>query len=75
MSQTRFLAKREQRMSMPELSFDFRFDRDRAVKRLCTLVEQLPVYGLTFSSAEKAPRILGFLAELPPREVEVSSSS
>jgi hypothetical protein len=45
-------------------SFDFRFDRERAVERLCQVAEQLPVFELTFSDAENASVALGFLAEL-----------
>jgi hypothetical protein len=44
-------------------SLDFRFDRERAVKRLCTVVEQVPVFELSFSQANRVPDVLGFLAE------------
>ncbi len=56
-------------------SFDFRFDRERAVERLCKIVERLQVFELTFSSAARVPDVLGFLAEfespaVPPVEKE-----
>ena len=44
-------------------SIDFEYDRDRAVKRLCQIVEQVPVFHLSFSQARSVPRMLGMLAE------------
>jgi hypothetical protein len=49
-------------------SLDFKFDRERAVKRLCKLVEQVPIFGLSFSRAENASGKLDFLASYQARE-------
>lgn len=43
-------------------SRDFSQDRDRAVKRLCELVAQLPVYQLSYSREEDVPEALAHLA-------------
>jgi len=45
-------------------SIDFLHDRERAVKRLCEVVEKVPVFQLSFSRAGNVPRALEFLAEL-----------
>ena len=49
-------------------SRDFGFDREKAVKQLCTVAESLPVYGLTFSDPVRAARSLQFLAETDQAE-------
>jgi hypothetical protein len=54
-------------------SIDFQFDRDLAVKRLCKVVEQVPVFGLSFSRSVNVPEKLEFLAhyDRPPKNTEV----
>lgn len=42
-------------------SRDFFLDRDKAIKRLCELVEQVPVYQLSYSRTEEAPEALAWL--------------
>ena len=39
-------------------SRDFPFDRDQAIKRLCQLVEQIPVYQFSYSRSAEAPKAL-----------------
>lgn len=43
-------------------SRDFCLDRDKAIKRLCELVEQVPVYQLSYSRTEEAPEALAWLS-------------
>jgi hypothetical protein len=47
-----------------ERSLDFRVDGDRAVERLCRLVERQQVVDLSFSRAEQAVRLLSDWADL-----------
>lgn len=46
-----------------ETSLDYRADPDRAVERLCRLVEQKPVAQLSFSRAQQAARLLSRWAD------------
>jgi len=46
-----------------ETSLDYRTDPDRAVERLCRLVEQQPVAQLSFSRAKQAARLLSGWAD------------
>ncbi len=46
-----------------ETSLDYRADRDRAVERLCRLVERQPVAQLSFSRAMPAARLLARWAD------------
>jgi hypothetical protein len=57
-------------------SIDFQFDRELAVKRLCKLVEQVPVFGLSFSRSENVPEKLDFLAQYdsPPKKSEAEKT-
>lgn len=54
-------------------SRDFAFDRERAVERLCALVEQIPAFELSFSGAARVPRLLGFLATMERRPPAVAT--
>lgn len=47
-------------------SRDFSLDRDKAIKRICELVEQVPVYQLSYSRTEEAPAALALLARAEP---------
>ena len=44
-------------------SIDFHIDRERAMKRLCKLISEVPVYELSFSDIRKVPDTIRILAE------------
>jgi hypothetical protein len=50
-------------VTLIETSLDYRTDPDRAVERLCRLVEQQPVAQLSFSRAKQAARLLSRWAD------------
>ncbi len=52
-----------------ETSLDYRADPDRAVERLCRLVERTPVAHLSFSRATQAARLLSRWADAPNQAV------
>jgi hypothetical protein len=45
-------------------SRDFGLQRKEAIERICKIVEQVPVFQLSFSRAEEVPGAVTFLAEL-----------
>ncbi|MFK7829426.1 MAG: O-fucosyltransferase family protein [Congregibacter sp.] len=49
---------------------DFALDRDRAIKRLCTLVEQVPAYQLSYAREDEVPTALSVLRDQVPASVE-----
>jgi hypothetical protein len=45
-------------------SRDFGLQRKEAIERICKIVEQVPVFQLSFSRAEEVPGAVAFLADL-----------